>query len=88
MNQINLTFLLHHIFSLGHARPPRNLPPLFYAEGLTCYLIIHVILFSLHPQTNLSFEAQEVSSPTKNQIQPQWRQKVTQAGFSLNLSIY
>ncbi|XP_026180656.1 supervillin isoform X2 [Mastacembelus armatus] len=26
-------------------------------------------------QTNLSFEAQEVSSPTKNQIQPQWRQK-------------
>ncbi|XP_041812705.1 supervillin isoform X1 [Chelmon rostratus] len=26
-------------------------------------------------QTNLSFEAQEVSSPTKNPIQPQWRQK-------------
>nr|XP_046271575.1 supervillin isoform X2 [Scatophagus argus] len=26
-------------------------------------------------QTNLSFEAQEVSSPTKNQIQPQWRHK-------------
>ncbi|XP_070778777.1 supervillin [Enoplosus armatus] len=26
-------------------------------------------------QTNLSFEAQEVASPTKNQIQPQWRQK-------------
>ncbi|GAA6217930.1 supervillin-like [Lates japonicus] len=26
-------------------------------------------------QTNLSFEAQEVSSPTKNLIQPQWRQK-------------
>ncbi|XP_042360924.1 supervillin isoform X2 [Plectropomus leopardus] len=26
-------------------------------------------------QTNLSFEAQEVSSPTKNQTQPQWRQK-------------
>ncbi|XP_029015453.1 supervillin isoform X3 [Betta splendens] len=25
--------------------------------------------------TNLSFEAQEVSSPTKNQPQPQWRQK-------------
>nr|XP_019949803.1 PREDICTED: supervillin-like isoform X1 [Paralichthys olivaceus] len=27
-------------------------------------------------QTNQSFEAQEVSSPTKNPIQPQWRQKV------------
>ncbi|XP_063759964.1 supervillin isoform X3 [Eleginops maclovinus] len=27
-------------------------------------------------QTNLSFEAQEVSSPTKNPIQPQWRPKV------------
>ncbi|XP_070704176.1 supervillin [Pempheris klunzingeri] len=27
-------------------------------------------------QTNLSFEAQEVSSPTKNHVQPQWRQKV------------
>ncbi|XP_053299211.1 supervillin [Pleuronectes platessa] len=26
-------------------------------------------------QTNQSFEAQEVSSPTKNPIQPQWRQK-------------
>ncbi|XP_026215825.1 supervillin isoform X5 [Anabas testudineus] len=26
-------------------------------------------------QTNLSFEAQEVSSPTSNLIQPQWRQK-------------
>ncbi|XP_051243836.1 supervillin isoform X4 [Dicentrarchus labrax] len=26
-------------------------------------------------QTSLSFEAQEVSSPTKNPIQPQWRQK-------------
>ncbi|KAM9393776.1 supervillin isoform 2-T3 [Pholidichthys leucotaenia] len=26
-------------------------------------------------QTNLSFEAQEVSSPTKSQSQPQWRQK-------------
>ncbi|XP_029293188.1 supervillin isoform X3 [Cottoperca gobio] len=26
-------------------------------------------------QTNLSFEAQEVSSPTESQIQPQWRQK-------------
>ncbi|KAI3359141.1 hypothetical protein L3Q82_002674 [Scortum barcoo] len=25
--------------------------------------------------TNLSFEAQEVSSPTKNPVQPQWRQK-------------
>ncbi|XP_044038197.1 supervillin isoform X2 [Siniperca chuatsi] len=32
---------------------------------------------SVNPQcwTNLSFEAQEVASPTKNQIQPQWRQK-------------
>ncbi|XP_041812706.1 supervillin isoform X2 [Chelmon rostratus] len=31
----------------------------------------------VNPQcwTNLSFEAQEVSSPTKNPIQPQWRQK-------------
>ncbi|XP_035470134.2 supervillin isoform X3 [Scophthalmus maximus] len=27
-------------------------------------------------QTNQSFEAQEVSPPTKNPIQPQWRQKV------------
>ncbi|CAK6961185.1 supervillin [Scomber scombrus] len=26
-------------------------------------------------QTSMSFEAQEVCSPTKNQIQPQWRQK-------------
>ncbi|XP_074512353.1 supervillin-like isoform X2 [Sebastes fasciatus] len=26
-------------------------------------------------QTNLSFEAQEVSSPTQNQTEPQWRQK-------------
>ncbi|XP_076607832.1 supervillin isoform X2 [Chaetodon auriga] len=26
-------------------------------------------------ETNLSFEAQEVSSPTKNQTQPQWRHK-------------
>ncbi|KAK2833119.1 hypothetical protein Q5P01_017008 [Channa striata] len=30
-------------------------------------------------QTNLSFEAQEVSSPTKNQIQPQWRQRDKEA---------
>ncbi|CAJ1076268.1 supervillin isoform X1 [Xyrichtys novacula] len=30
-------------------------------------------------QTSLSFEAQEVSSPTKNPVQPLWRQKVTQA---------
>ncbi|XP_058509127.1 supervillin isoform X2 [Solea solea] len=30
-------------------------------------------------QTNLSFEAQEVSSPTKNPTQPQWRQKVDKA---------
>ncbi|XP_038561119.1 supervillin isoform X3 [Micropterus salmoides] len=32
---------------------------------------------SVNPQcwTSLSFEAQEVASPTNNQIQPQWRQK-------------
>ncbi|XP_054463467.1 supervillin [Anoplopoma fimbria] len=32
---------------------------------------------SVNPQcwTSLSFEAQEISSPTKDQIQPQWRQK-------------
>lgn len=35
-----------------------------------------LILSSLHPQTNMSFEAQEVSSPTQTQSQPQWRQKV------------
>ncbi|KAG7504626.1 supervillin-like isoform X3 [Solea senegalensis] len=35
----------------------------------------------INPQcwTNLSFEAQEVSSPTKNPTQPQWRQKVDKA---------
>ncbi|KAM3863947.1 supervillin [Diretmus argenteus] len=30
-------------------------------------------------QTNQSFEAQEVSSPTQSQSQPQWRQKVMQS---------
>lgn len=39
-------------------------------------MVICVFLLSLHPQTNQSFEAQEVSSPTKTQAQPQWRQKV------------
>lgn len=34
-------------------------------------------MFCFHLQTNLSFEAQEVSSPTNNQSQPQWRHKVT-----------
>lgn len=29
-------------------------------------------------QTNQSFEAQEVSSPTNVVVQPQWRQKVMQ----------
>ncbi|CAN9505450.1 unnamed protein product [Ophioblennius macclurei] len=34
-------------------------------------------LESVNPQswTNMSYEAQEVSSPTKNSVQPQWRQK-------------
>lgn len=36
--------------------------------------------FLLYDQTNLSFEAQEVSSPTNNPTPPQWRQKVTVLG--------
>ncbi|KAM9345570.1 supervillin isoform 2-T2 [Symphorus nematophorus] len=36
-------------------------------------------------QTNLSFEAQEVSSPTKNQIQPQWRQKAKEVEDELQM---
>lgn len=41
-------------------------------------MVICVFLFSLHSQTNQSFEAQEVSSPTQTQVQPQWRQKVVE----------
>lgn len=36
-------------------------------------------------QTNLSFEAQEVSSPTKSPIQPQWRQKARGAEHELKV---
>lgn len=50
--------------------------------------MIPVILFSLYLQTNLSFEAQEVSSPTKNLIQPQWRQKVMQDSVKYALYVF
>ncbi|XP_060921260.1 supervillin isoform X2 [Labrus mixtus] len=36
-------------------------------------------------QTSLSFEAQEVASPTKNPIQPQWRQKANGAEDELQV---
>lgn len=38
--------------------------------------IIFLVFFLIHPQTNQSFEAQEVASLTKNPAQPLWRQKV------------
>lgn len=51
-------------------------------------MVICVFLFSLHPQTNQSFEAQEVSSPTKMQAQPQWRQKVMNKTSLFKLLIF
>ncbi|XP_035766784.1 supervillin [Neolamprologus brichardi] len=52
-------------------------------DNLQCWEPVFASVYSINTpqyimcfnQTNLSFEAQEVSSPTNNQSQPQWRQK-------------
>uniref|UniRef100_A0A3Q3ENR5 Supervillin c n=1 Tax=Labrus bergylta TaxID=56723 RepID=A0A3Q3ENR5_9LABR len=45
----------------------------------------HVESVSAECWTSLSFEAQEVASPTKNPIQPQWRQKANGAEDELQV---
>lgn len=65
-----------------------DLPSLPHTSKLICFCMIHVFFFSFRPQTNQSFEAQEVSSPTKNPIQPQWRQKVKREEIFLDLLIF
>ncbi|XP_014188935.1 supervillin isoform X2 [Haplochromis burtoni] len=52
-------------------------------DNLQCWEPVFASVYSINTpqyimcfnQTNLSFEAQEVSSPTNNQSQPQWRHK-------------
>uniref|UniRef100_UPI0037E86EEB supervillin n=1 Tax=Semicossyphus pulcher TaxID=241346 RepID=UPI0037E86EEB len=50
---------------------PQSWEPVF-ASVFSCSTPQYIMCFN---QTSLSFEAQEVSSPTKNPVQPQWRQK-------------
>ncbi|XP_016896254.1 supervillin-like isoform X3 [Cynoglossus semilaevis] len=56
----------------NHEVGPMCWEPVF-ASVFTCSTPQYIMCFN---QTNLSFEAQEVSSPTNNPTPPQWRQKV------------
>ncbi|XP_035510487.1 supervillin isoform X6 [Morone saxatilis] len=65
-----------HVESVGPQCWPLLIPPFsqepVFASVFSSSTPQYIMCFN---QTSLSFEAQEVSSPTKNPIQPQWRQK-------------
>uniref|UniRef100_A0A3Q2PCL5 Supervillin c n=1 Tax=Fundulus heteroclitus TaxID=8078 RepID=A0A3Q2PCL5_FUNHE len=69
---------------------PSESPPL---ETPQCWEPIFASVYSISTpqyimcfnQTSLCFEAQEVSSPTKSAVQPQWRQKAKEAEDELQM---